>query len=233
MKRRLVTLTVGALLTVAGSAHAIPALQLYIEGSTHDSVNESWVVTSNSFDLWVLGNVGHWGPVEDVFLAASVYGDAGNVSLTSKKTALVTDPSVSGAATDLGYLTDAQAGTTFANSAWGPGVATHAEYANADAHRYWGLGDFALTDSPIGDFINGFPTTFPQQGQINVYHVEITGYDAVHFDAFGSIQGKNGVRYVFAPFSHDAGNPVPEPGTLALLGMGIAGLAMRMRRRSV
>ena len=71
-------------------------------------------------------------------------------------------------------------------------------------------------------------------GQINVYRVEITGYDMVHFDAFDHMVSGDHIRYVKAPFSHDASGggtpPIPEPGTLALLGGGLAGLAMRRRR---
>jgi hypothetical protein len=51
-----------------------------------------------------------------------------------------------------------------------------------------------------------------------------------HFDGYDhTVTGKGGaqVKYVFAPFSHDA--EVPEPSTLLLIGAGI-GVALLRRR---
>ena len=38
-----------------GVAQAVPALQLYIEGSSYDAATESWVTESNPFSLFVAG----------------------------------------------------------------------------------------------------------------------------------------------------------------------------------
>ncbi len=211
------------LVAVAGTppAHAVPGLQLYIEGAIWDAANETWVTGDNEFDLWVLGDVESWGTIFDVKLATSGYG-SGTINLTPKTTSLVTDPSTPAAP----VLRDPA--TVDVPS----GVADHDPYKFADDHLFYGLGDFTLTDSPIGDYTQSVPVDFPTNGQINVYHVAITGYSAVHFDAFDHVV-LNQTKVVFAPFSHDAGyGPgIPEPGTLALLGMGLAAGTLRRRRR--
>ena len=63
-----------------------------------------------------------------------------------------------------------------------------------------------------------------------------TGFDIKQeiLDALGD----EGGRIYASPFSHDASaggrpdNPIPEPGTLSLLGAGLLGLVPFMRRRS-
>lgn len=79
--------------------------------------------------------------------------------------------------------------------------------------------------------ITTFPSTLPEMGQVNAYSVVATGYSAVHFDTYDTIEGKT--HSSKAPFSHDGagGGEIPEPGTLMLLGVGLAGLARRARRK--
>lgn len=222
MKRLIQSLIVGAALAVAATAHAIPALQLYINGATYDNVSETWTINSNSFDLWVLGDVGHVGAIYGVNLAASFYG-TGTMNIAAV--------GVTGAPVNKGS-DEAQ----FAGTGFDQGVGTHAEYADANSHNFWGIGDFTRTTDLIGDYTGGLPTSYPDLGQINIYHIDISGYDMVHFDAFDHVVSEDHSRYVKAPFSHDADGggttpPVPEPGTLALMGGGLAGLAMRRIRR--
>ncbi|NLC71136.1 MAG: PEP-CTERM sorting domain-containing protein [Desulfuromonadaceae bacterium] len=54
----------------------------------------------------------------------------------------------------------------------------------------------------------------------------------LHFDLY-TFNARDGI--LFAPFSHDAQSqsaPVPEPGTLLLLGSGLAALGAYSRRRA-
>jgi len=236
MKKLLMVLVVVAF--AAPAANAIPHLQIYIEGASYNTTLESWVISASNFKLWVIGDVGAYGSIFDVKVAASGYGTGGSVTLSPTTTALVTDPSTPGAVSNLGTdETQFESGGAYESPAFTP-VKSHAEYANADEHYFYGIGDFTLTDSPIGDF-QGWPGTWPDMGQINVYDVSVSGYDAVHFDAFDHTVETTGnhTRWAYwkVPPSHDGtggGDPVPEPGTLGLIGAGLAGLAIRLRRRS-
>lgn len=220
----------------APAANAIPHLQIYIEGATFDGTLETWVITSNSFKLWIAGDVSKDGTIFDVKLAASMYGTSGTVSISPTTTALVTDPSTPGAPVDLGSdESQFEAGGIYESPAFQP-VKSHAEYADADAHNFWHTGDYTLMDSPIYDF-PVTPWSNPDMGQINAYDVSISGWDAVHFDAFDHTVMTTGAGPKFSywknPPSHDGtGGVIPEPGTLGLLGLGLAGLGFRLRRRS-
>jgi len=221
------SLAVLASATFAATAHAIPALQLYSPDAIYDNATQSWLITSNSFELWVVADTGDKGSIYDVDLAASCYGSSGSVIITPNKPI---DPNPSH---ELDYTT----------------VTHHAEFANADSHIFWSLGDFTSTSDPILDYVaGGTPTT---TGQIMKLMVNVSGFDAVHFDAFdhyatGTIGSANyTVHPTFAPFSHDltggggvggsggSGGAAPEPGTLSLVGFGIAGmLAARKKKRA-
>ena len=207
-------------LTLATAASAVPTLQLYIEGATYDATTETWVTTATDFNLWVLGV----SPVDDVKLAVAFMTDelGGSVSLTPTTAGDFDgvlgddDTSTPGAATFIGTSADGAVPVLGDLSS----LPTHGIYGPGVSFLEFNLGDFTLTDSPIGDY-QGVPVSFPDVGQINVYSVSVTGFESgVHFDVYDhTVVGKDGaqVKYVFAPFSHDAEVPEPAAGLLLLL----------------
>ena len=247
MVRKAVLLTAALCLAGGiGTANAVPVLQIYIEGATYDDASETWILEGDgTFRLWVIGDVSSYGTIEDVMLAAAVNsGETGTITVTG--TTIDGDGSFGG-------ITDnsiANGGSTLTGTFNGDGevpvmgdggdLPTHGIYGAGTSFYQFELGDFTLTDSQIGDFIDAFPLSFPTTGQINAYDITVEGFTQVHFDAFDHIEGGNDGKYVFAPFSHDGeggggggggGGGAPEPGTMALLGLGLAGLAVGARRK--
>jgi len=207
--------SIATLLLTAPIAHAIPALQLYSPDAVYDVGNQTWLISESTFELWVIGNVGAVGTISDVDLAASYYGSSGSLTMVP---GLAEDP----------------------NYALKPGydnITHHAEFASATGHKYYSIGDFTTATDPIKDY-TGTATGF---GEIKKFTFHVTGYDAVHFDAFdhyatGTIGRANyQLHSVFAPFSHDATGggttDLPEPGMLALFGSGVLGLVAAARRK--
>lgn len=235
MKRYLPALVIMITLVLgAGSAHAIPGLQLFIEGATYDTGSETWVYEPDGGDiiLWVIGDVGSYGKISDVKLVAAVESDEdGKITLSGTV----------GSST-YGILDTSLAGTPGEPKFWEDSVPVLSDEGELPTHGIypsdfyqWDLGDFTLDDSPIGDFTQGgcpydLNCSYPDQGQINAYLVEIEGYSWVHFDVFDEISLMSKEKSIFAPFSHDA--EVPEPNSLLLVGSGLLVLGL-MRRRFI
>jgi len=231
-----------AIVAFTGSAWGIPALQLYVEGATYDAATESWVVADGSggpIRLWCIGNTdgpGSHGDILNVRLAIAYYhADAPvTIGITPSTTGGYggfTDPSTPSGATLIQTVTDG----SVPQLSDGGDLPSHGIYGAGVDWQEFALGDFTLNDSPIADFITAFPTSglHANSAQINVYEIDVSGADWFHFDLYDSTQSPT--QAVFAPFSHDAeggGNPpVPEPGTVALVGLGIVAFAVSRRRR--
>ncbi len=220
----------------AGNAFAIPILQLYIDGSTYNSATETWETPSSSFTLWAIGNVngpGSKGTITDVFLAAAYDStETGSITLSPTRTTLLSDPSTPSDPSLVGVYSD----TTPVLGDGTTSLGAHGIYGSGTDWYKFALGNFNQTDSPIGDFINSYPTSFTANaGQINAYTIDVTGYSSVHFDLYDHVGSATHIKYKFAPYSHDAegGNssPVPEPATMSLLGLGLAGLLGFRKRK--
>jgi hypothetical protein len=230
----------------ASPVAAIPSLQLYVEGARYESASETWEMKEETFRLWVLGNVEAAGAITDMKLTAAFSGAFdGTITLTPAlaNPAFLTGPTPDASVPSAAVLVTAPDSAATASGACGDNgtsgtipcrgdwkvLAPHGEYGPGIQWKEWSLGDFTLTDSPIGDFITALPTGFPRLGQINAYDVSVSGFpvDAtVHFDAFGLI----GTQSVFAPFSHDAAW-VPWPATGLLVASGAGLLVVRSSRR--
>ena len=227
---KLIWLVVFAVAITGGvdRAIALPTLQLYIEGATYDPNTETWVIGKPEFVLWVIGDVQSFGTIYDVKLAAAVRSDeSGTISLTPTTTSLVYDPSIPPNPTPTENFPSPDGAVPIMRD--GRPLPSHGIYGPGVKFYEWSLGNFTLTDSPIGDFTNGFPTEFPKYGQINAYIVTVSGFSWVHFDAYGYIVKPNpGEQSVFAPLSHDA-QYTPEPATFVLL---LLGGALLLRRKS-
>ena len=204
MNRRISALLVASsILLSAAGAHAIPVLQIYIDGATYDTQSETWVVSAPDFDLWVVGDVDAHGDILDVKLTASFFGlGPGSFSLTPTTTTTITDPSTPSAPTFF------QTGT-----GGHPVLPDHGIFNDVTMHHWndYSLGDLTLHDSPIGDYSGdtSFPGSFPDTGQVNVYHVHTAGWIKVHFDAYGHTVSQDGHESSWkTPFSHDGQVPV-------------------------
>jgi hypothetical protein len=230
-------------------AAALPELQLYIEGASYDATDETWVFNgaSDSIRLWAIGNVGGEGgkgTISHVHLAIA-YSSLYSPSFTLKPTTTggfggFSDPSVSAAA-----LLDKIGGDgSIPTMSSGDPLPSHGEYGAGVSWQQFALGDFSLTDSPLGDFTTSVPSPGSEpDGQISVYEIaaaDLPSGSLLHFDLYNSVQSGNDakakLRATFAPFSHDALattlTVVPEPTTLALLGGGLLAVGLlRCRAR--
>ncbi len=248
----------------ASQAHAIPILQLYVEGGTYNSTTETWELSpagsSNGepFRLWAIGNVsgpGSKGTIYDVKLSAVYDSSVGPISISLTPTTAdgdgnylgFNDPSAP--LNTGGWIQTVSDGSTPLLGD-GSSLASHGEYGSGRTWQEFGLGDFSLSDSQIGDFINSFPTPGGYGAQINVYEVRVTGDFGehpftIHFDLYDHYVSGSHSKFVFAPFSHDGGGDggvdvdvtiVPEPASTTLFGtafLGIFGARWFNRRRKL
>lgn len=235
------------------TALAVPVLQVYVEGATYDSTTETWSLDTTGTDsggtvrVWVIGNVdgdGGQGEISDVTMLISYDQQSTSpaITLTGSTTGGLggfTDSSVAADGTHIETVTDGST-PTFDN---GDQFPAHGVFGAGREWQSFALGDMSLTDSPIGDIIDTFPSSEldANAGQINVYEVSFSGEGgSFHFDVYGTTD--DGERHWAAPFSHDGEahfNDVPElsggrtgaTGLALLLGCALLlGAPLRKRR---
>lgn len=248
-RRLLKSLALCGALALPVAAHAIPALQVYLEGATYDDATDTWVLTSSDpLKLWVIGDVEGAGPISDVKLSIAYLSTLSpTFTLTSGTTGGYggyTDPSTPSDPVFSKTVTDGSAPLL----SDGSDLPTHGIYGAGTSWTEYMLGNFTLLDSPVCDFSTPLPDggTCTNDGQINVYTFAVSGVaegSTFHFDVYDSIVAGNHVQYINAPFSHDGegtsssgggastSGPVPEPGTLTLLGVAMLGGLFVYRRR--
>lgn len=204
-----------AILFAASSVSAIPVLQIYVEGATYDTNSETWITTASDFKLWVVGNVDAHGAILNTKLTASFFGlGGGSISFTPTTTGLITDPSTPSAPSAAG-----------SGNGGHPVLPNHGIFNDATLHHWtdYTIGDMSLTDSPIGDYSGSpaWPTSFPNNGQVNVYQVHVEGWTKVHFDAYGvTVNTTNGRETTWkTPGSHDGQVPVEEATWSSVKGL--------------
>ena len=141
-------LVVGALalgILGAGTANAVPNLQIYIDGATYDTVSETWVISSSSFKLWVVSD---GSAIDDVKLtAAFLTSETGSITMTGTTTgsAVFTDPSA--ASNPTVEFTSADGAIPITGD--GSALPAHGIYGAGTSFTQFGLGNMSGADAAI------------------------------------------------------------------------------------
>jgi hypothetical protein len=228
--RKLVLWSIAAMILLAApSVFAIPDLQLYIAGATYDDATETWVTTETSFDLYVIGKTGQNGV--KVSMALDGPGQYDTPSTTVD---------VNG--TNYSSFTYGYAPLSYYATQWNGGnndlpkhdifPAWFTEFSAGDFTNQGRIGntnyDSAVANSePYWLPTSGYLASGNTYGQFKKYTINVNGGYGVHFDAY-TLESDGSIKK-FAPFSHDAGSQVPEPATMLLFGLGLAGAGLTRR----
>lgn len=237
--KQLCILSITTLLWV-GQAHALPKLQLTIDGGSYDPYTESTITYDRQFDLYALLDT------QNADLDATYYISAAIVPLDGQPDLPVTSLgsfTFAGQTVDLAHDADIEFGTP-------EGLPTHGEfpaYYEEFAFHFDGARTAAFnaeTVTPAGTLTAGCSSDCVYFEMFSVDMTQLHPNFSVHFDLY--TKTSDGEVALFAPFSHDAemrarfitvigddddDHSIPEPQTPALLVIALAAMQWaRMRR---
>jgi hypothetical protein len=216
--KKLILLLVSMALLIAGSANAVPDLQMFIAGSSYDQTTDTWVTNSNTFDLYVIGaNTA----MSDVLVSMALNTPASE------------NPN--------GSVSIGVDGTPYDSWTYGtpnllpPHDIFPAWYTEFNSGNYGLIGGVGNTLEGYDPSITGYLSNSNASGQFKKFTISISGTDYAHFDGFLYFKDrKEHTKIKFAPFSKDAEsqvNTVPEPTSMALFGLGMLGMGIARKFR--
>jgi len=222
--RRLLFITLLVILICAPkSALAIPLLQVYIEGSTAGNLGEdqeTWLKGhTNPFNLHVVGAYKDYSSITEVTLLATVpQGQFGTMTVGG-----------SGAGTRYDTLSFLPPTTPSLN---------HFPLNKSGLYDFYTFNLGGLANNTTGlnnyDASDGMITFAPNEnGEDKIFNATVTGYDYVHFDVYAKFtDDEENSSWKANRGSHDAAiHGAPEPASMALVGLGLTGLAVLKRRK--
>ena len=237
-----------ALALFAARAQAIPELQTYIGMGSYDASSETWINTTDTFTLFVAGQQSH-AHGADVFTDVNLYVAVQQDDYLANPTGSITIQGLD-SAPPAGESSIALLSWTLGFGGTAPD-ATNTTPDELARHGIfpatWWLIDLPNLLVSAGEQVPNYAPdadlTDTKQGDIQYYQISFTGFESVHFD----VTALDGTKRIVAPFSHDSeghlgtnevltrnGAPIsmPEPTTMALLGLGLAGVLAKRRRRT-
>lgn len=239
------TVAIASMCLVYGSAQALPVLQIgpgTVGDWTYDTITETWVTTSNIFELETLANTNLAG-------GSGQYAWDGAGGLAQYAYLVVAATPKAADATDLFNVSLTNDSSALSMVSWGFGNPPLEDTNSMAPHgiydTYFEIYEFQFDRSPveIGNTEPGDSST--AIGHSETIGVEILSLSALglHFDLFTlTDSGKfsditeltKDVLKANAPYSHDAEyNVVPVPAAFWLFGTALLGFIGFSRRRLV